>query len=277
MVQTVKANGAEIPALGFGTWQLSGAQCEEALAVALTDGYRHIDTAQVYGNEREVGRAIRGSFVKREEVFLTTKVARDRMREGDLQRSVEESLERLATDCVDLLLLHWHVPDVPLKETMAALCEVKRRGLVRHIGVSNFTVDLLDQAVSHADEPLVANQVEYHPYLNVKPVLTACRKHGMALIAYAPLAKGRVFSDPRLVRIGEAYGKNGGQVALRWLIQQPGVAAIPRSSKAEHIRQNNDIFDFELTEAEMDEISRLAEPGGRIVNPAWAPDWDAAA
>jgi diketogulonate reductase-like aldo/keto reductase len=277
LVQIVKANGAEIPALGFGTSELTGAACEEAVDAALTDGYRHIDTAQMYGNEREVGRAIRGSFVKREEVFLTSKIARDRLRGGDLERSVEDSLERLGTDCIDLILIHWPNPGVPLKETMAALSEVKDRGLARHIGVSNFTVDLLDQAVAFADEPLVVNQVEYHPFLDERMVLAACRKHGLALTAYSPLAQGRVFGSPVLERIAGTHGKTPGQVTLRWLIQQPGVTAIPRSADREHIRQNNDIYDFELSPSEMDEVFGLAEPGGRIIDPEWAPDWDVAA
>jgi diketogulonate reductase-like aldo/keto reductase len=273
----VKANGAEIPAIGLGTSGLQGAACEVAVDAALKDGYRHIDTAQAYGNEREVGRAIRGCFVKREDVFLTTKVARGNARDGDLQRSIEDSLERLATDCVDLVLMHWHNAEVPLAETMAALCDAKDRGLARHIGVSNFTVDLLDQAVAHAEEPLVVNQVEYHPYLDQSAVLAACQKHGMALTAYSPLAQGRVFEDRALRRIGERYDKGPGQVTLRWLLQQPGVTAIPRSSSAEHIRANNNIFDFELSGSEMDEIGRLAEPGGRLIDPDWAPDWDKAA
>lgn len=244
------------------------------MAAALADGYRHVDTAQAYGNEAEVGRAIRGSFVKREDVFLTSKVWMDKLREGELQRSIEDSLERIGTDCIDLMLIHWHNREVPLKETMAALCDAKERGLVLHIGVSNFNVDLLDEAVAHADEPLVANQVEYHPFLNQSKMLAACRRYGMALTAYSPLAKGRVFRDETLQRIAEAKGKTGGQVAIRWLIQQESVVALPRSANPEHIRQNNDVFDFELSPSEMDEISRLAEPGGRLVNPDWAPEWD---
>lgn len=273
----VKANGAEIPVIGFGTWQLSGAECERAVDAALADGYRHVDTAQAYDNESEVGRAIRGSFVKREEVFLTSKIWMDDMREGDLQRSVEGSLERLATNCLDLLLLHWPNPAVPLKETMAALCDVKDRGLTHHIGVSNFTVDLLDEAVAHADEPLVTNQVEYHPFLDQSAVLAACRTHGLALTAYSPLAQGKVFRNETLRRIAEAKDKSPGQVAIRWLIQQEDVVAIPRSADREHIRQNNDVFTFELTPSEINEIGRLAAPDGRMINPEWAPEWDEAA
>lgn len=275
-MQIVKANGAEIPAIGFGTWELTGAACERAVDAALADGYRLIDTAQMYDNEREVGRAIHGSFVDREEVFITTKLDMENMRAGSLERSVEESLERIGLDQLDLVLIHWPNPEVPLKETMEALCDVKDRGLACHIGVSNFTLDLLDAAVAYAEEPLVVNQVEYHPYLDQSAVLAACRKHGMALTAYAPLAKGRVFEDPRLSEIARSKGKSAGQVAIRWLLQQSGVIAIPRSSQRAHIRQNNDVFDFELSPSEMDRIAQLAEPGGRIVDPEWAPEWDRA-
>lgn len=270
----VKANGAEIPSIGFGTAQLAGAACEMAVGAALEDGYRHIDTAQSYANEGEIGRAIRGSIVKLDEVFLTSKIWMDSFQEGDLERAVEGSLERLSTDCIDLVLLHWPNPEVPLKETMEALCRVKDRGMAAHIGVSNFTVDLLHEAANYADEPLVTNQVEYHPYLDQSALLEACRTHGLALTAYSPLAQGKVFKDKTLQEIGAEKGKNPGQIAIRWLIQQENVVAIPRSAEREHIRQNNDVFDFELSNEEMARIAALARPDGRLVNPSFAPAWD---
>ncbi|RMF03000.1 MAG: aldo/keto reductase [Alphaproteobacteria bacterium] len=274
MVHAVKANGAEIPALGLGTWDLRGRVCEECVDFALSLGYRHIDTAAMYDNEAEVGRAIRASSVPREEIFLTTKVWYDNAAFGPFQRSVEASLGRLGLDYVDLVLIHWPDPDTPVEETMRALSDVKARGWTRHVGVSNYTVALLEEAVRTSTEPLVTNQVEYHPYLDQTPVLEACRAHGMSLTAYSPLAKGRVFADPVLQEIGDAHGKSAGQVALRWLIQQPQVIAIPRSSKHENIRSAFEIWDFSLSDAEMARISALGTPRGRMVNFDFSPRWD---
>jgi len=273
----VDANGAAIPALGFGTWQLSGDTARRMVEAALAMGYRHVDTAQMYGNEAEVGAALRGSGLRRGELFVTTKVWPDRFRAGDLQRSAEESLARLGLDQVDLLLLHWPSPTVPLAETMEALNDVAARGWARHLGVSNFTTALLDEAIRLSERPLATNQVEYHPFLRQEAVLTACRRHGMALTAYCPLARGRVFSDPTLARIAQRHGRTPGQVALRWLVQQEGVVAIPRSSSPEHARANFALFDFALDEQEMDEIAALAAPQGRIADIAGlAPAWDSA-
>jgi 2,5-diketo-D-gluconate reductase B len=273
-MQYVEAQGARIPALGLGTWQLSGAVARQMVGYALGIGYRHIDTAQMYGNEAEVGAAIASSPVARDEIWLTTKIWPDNFRAGALKRAAEESLRRLGTE-PDLLLLHWPNPSVPLAETIGALNEVKRRGLARHIGISNFNVALIREALALSAEPLVANQVEYQPYLDQAAVLEELRARRMALIAYSPLAKGRVFRDRTLQRIGERHGKSQGQVALRWLIQQDGVAAIPRSSREDGVRANFEIFDFALAEAEMAEIAALAHPGGREVDfPGFAPRWD---
>jgi diketogulonate reductase-like aldo/keto reductase len=270
----VESHGARIPALGLGTWQLNGAVARRMVGYALSIGYRHVDTAQMYGNEAEVGMAIATSSVPRAEIFLTTKIWPDNFRAGVLQRAAEQSVRRLNTE-PDLLLLHWPSPDVPLAETIGALNEVKRRGLTRHIGISNFTIALIREARALGEAPLVANQVEYHPFLDQRAVLDEVRANAMALIAYSPLAKGRVFRDRTLARIGERHGKNPGQVALRWLIQQDGVAAIPRSAREGHARANLEIFDFALSEAEMTEIAALAHPGGRQVNVAgFAPRWD---
>lgn len=273
----VDANGAAIPALGFGTWNLRGVQARRMVEAALAIGYRHIDTAQMYGNEAEVGAALKASGLRRDELFVTTKIWPDRQRGGLLQRSACQSLERLQLDAVDLLLLHWPAHDVPLAETMAALVECAERGWARTIGVSNFTCAMIAEAVRLAVRPLATDQVEYHPFLGQGPVLETCRRHGMALTAYCPLARGRVFRDPVLARIGQRHGKTAGQVALRWLIQQEGVVAIPRSSSPEHARANFAIFDFALNQPEMAEVSALGSPQGRIVDLAGlAPRWDAA-
>jgi len=271
-VQIVEANGARIPVLGLGTWELHDATAR-VVEQALRLGYRHIDTAQIYENERGVGDGLRASRVPRGEVFITTKVWTTHFAPNDLERSVKESLSRLRLNEVDLLLLHWPNPQVPLSETMGALAHAKTMGLTRHIGVSNFTVALIDEAVAKCGEPLVCDQVEYHPYLDQTKVIDACEAHGLALVAYSPIAKGRIKNDKALADIGRRYGKTQAQVCLRWLIQQ-GVVAIPRTSKIERLSENIDIFDFELSDHEMAEMFAMGSPEGRIVNFGFAPDWD---
>lgn len=273
---TVTARDAQIPALGFGTFTLVPNDCRRMVRAALDMGYRHIDTAQIYENEAAVGEAIAGAGVPRNDLWLTTKVWVTAFRDGDLQRSVDESLRRLGVDHVDLLLLHWPNPEVDLAETLGAIAAVKRAGKARHIGISNFTVALTEQAVALSPEPLVTNQVEYHPYLNQDPVLAAARGHGMAITAYSPIAQGAIMGDPVLKDIGAAHGgRSEVQVALRWLIQQDGVCAIPRTRSEDHARRNLDIFDFELSADEMAAIKALQRPDGRQISPdGLAPEWD---
>jgi len=270
----VEAHGARIPALGFGTFRLEGRTATRMVEAALAIGYRQVDTAQMYGNEREVGEGIKASGVARHDLWLTTKIWPDSFRDGALQRAAEESVRRLGTE-PDLLLLHWPNPGVPLAETMRALNQVQRDGLARHIGVSNFTLALIEEAWAATEVPILVNQVEYHPYLDQTKVLAAVRERGMALTAYAPIAHGRVFRDPVLGRIGERYGKTPGQIALRWLVQQERVSAIPKSSSEAHARANVEIFDFALSDEDMAEIHGLARADGRIIDPAgMAPAWD---
>lgn len=268
------AHGVRVPALGFGTFQLTGRAAVVATGQALGVGYRHLDTAALYGNEAEVGAALAASPVPRDQVWLTTKVWPDDFRKGDLQRAAEASVRRLGTE-PDLLLLHWPSRTVPLEETLGALNEARRRGLTHHIGISNFTTRLLEAAWSCTEAPLLVNQVEYHPYLDQSAVLGAVRARGMILTAYSPLAQGQVYADPVLRRIAEAHGKTPGQVALRWLIQQEGVTAIPRSGRKANLEANFAVFDFELSQEEMGRIAGLAHARGRLVSPASvAPDWD---
>ena len=274
MMQFVEANGgARIPAIGLGTWELRGRSCARLVEQALKLGYRHIDTAQVYENEREVGEGLRASGVKRDDVFVTTKVWTTHFAPNDLERSTKESLARLRLSEVDLLLLHWPNPQVPLAETLGALARVRKLGMSRHIGVSNFTVALIEQAVRLCDEPLACDQVEYHPYLDQAKVLEACARHGMAVVAYSPVAKGRVKNDQALARIGHAHGKSAAQVCLRWLVQQ-NVPAIPRTSKIERLSENIDIFDFELSDEEMRMVFQMGTAKGRFTDYGFAPKWD---
>src|ERR1700704_4753138 len=207
-MQFVDANGAQIPAIGLGTWELRGRTCARLVEQALRLGYRHIDTAQIYENEREVGEGVRASGIKRDEIFVTTKVWTTHFAPNDLERSTKESLARLRLSEIDLLLLHWPNPQVPLAETLGALARVKQAGLARHIGVSNFTVALIEEAVAACPEPLVCDQVEYHPYLDQTKVREASARHGMAVVAYSPVAKGRIKNDALLARIGNAHGKS---------------------------------------------------------------------
>jgi 2,5-diketo-D-gluconate reductase B len=273
MMQFVEANGARIPAIGLGTWELRGRVCARVVEQALRLGYRHIDTAQVYENEREVGEGVRASHVRRDDVFVTTKVWTTHFAPNDLERSAKESLVRLRMSEVDLLLLHWPNPHVPLEETLGALAHAKKLGLARHIGVSNFTVALIEQAVAICTEPLVCDQVEYHPYLDQTKVRDACARAGMAVVAYSPIAKGSIKTDAALARIGSSYGKTAAQVCLRWLVQQ-NVVAIPRTSKVERLSQNIDIFDFTLSDDDMAEISAMASAKGRLTDFGFAPKWD---
>ncbi len=272
-MQYVEANGAKIPAIGLGTWELSGRACARLVEQAVRLGYRHIDTAQVYENEREVGEGLRASRVKRDEVFVTTKIWTNHFAPNDLERSTKESLTKLRLSEVDLLLLHWPNPHVPLSETLGALAHAKQLGMAKHIGVSNFTVALIEEALAACPEPLVCDQVEYHPYLDQTKVREACAQHGMALVAYSPVAKGRVRGDATLTQIGRAHGKTAAQVCLRWLVQQ-NVSAIPRTSKIERLSENIEIFDFELSEEEMGKISQMGSAKGRLTDFGFAPKWD---
>jgi len=269
----VSANGARIPIVGLGTWELRGRTCARVVEQALRLGYRHIDTAEMYDNEREVGDGLRASGVKRDDVFITTKVWPSHFAPRELERAAKESVARLRVSQVDLLLLHWPSEQVPLSETMPALCRMKEIGLTRHIGISNFTVALVQEAVRLSSEPIVTNQIECHPYLDQSKVIAACRAHGIAITAYSPLARGRVSSDKALKRIGQAQGKTAGEVALRWLTQR-NIIVIPRTAKVERLSENLALFDFELTPAEMEEISALAHPRGRMVDWGGGPQWD---
>jgi 2,5-diketo-D-gluconate reductase B len=254
-------------------WELRGRTCARLVEQALRLGYRHVDTAQIYENEREVGEALRASGVPRNDVFVTTKVWTSHFAPHDLERSAKESLNKLRLSEVDLLLLHWPNPRVPLAETLDALARVRKLGLTRHIGVSNFTVALVEEAVAKCPAPLLCNQVEYHPYLDQSKVREACAHHELAIVAYSPIAKGRVRNDETLARIGRAHGKSAAQVCLRWLVQQQ-VSAIPRTSRLERLSENIAVFDFELSADEMAGISAMGGGEGRLTNFGFAPKWD---
>jgi 2,5-diketo-D-gluconate reductase B len=272
-MQMIEANGASIPALGLGTWQLNDRVGARIVEQALRLGYRHIDAALIYGNEKEVGEGLRASGVKREEIFVTTKVPHTELTPPALERAVKQSLANLRLSDVNLLLIHWPNAQIPLAETIGAMCKMKKEGYARHIGVSNFTVALVEEAVRLSSEPIVTNQIEWHPYLDESVVQAACKKHGIAVTAYCPIARGRAVGDELLTRVGQKYGKTAGQVSLRWLIQK-GAIVIPRTSKVERLTENMTIVEFALSPADMAEIDALAKPAGRVVKVGWAPAWD---
>ncbi|PHP65051.1 2,5-didehydrogluconate reductase [Zhengella mangrovi] len=273
----VEANGASIPAIGMGTWTLEGDHCAEMVAEALRVGYRHIDTAAKYGNEAAVGAGLRASGMARDDYFLTTKVWFTDIADGDLQRSAEASLERLGVDAVDLLLIHWPNPAIPLADSIRALNAVKAAGMARHIGVSNFPTALLAEALHLSGEPLVCNQVEYHPYLDQDKMLAMVRTNGMALTSYCPLYRGgALFDEPAVRDAASSHGRTPGQIVLRWHVQQDSVIAIPRTSKPERLSENLSVFDFALTDGEMAAISALRKRHERICDFDFSPVWDAA-
>ena len=272
---TVKANGAEIPSIGLGTWLLTDETGASSVAHALKVGYRHIDTAIWYKNEEAVGQGLRASGKARGDYFLTTKVPPESIGAGDLIPAAEGSLKRLGVDQVDLLLIHWPSPTIPLRDSIAALCTAKRQGLAKHIGISNFTMAMIDEAVALADEPLVANQCENHPLIDQSKLIAKTRQHGLAFVSYTPLGRGALSGHGPIAAAAKAHGRTESQIVLRWHVQN-GYVAIPRSSNPGRIAENLAVFDFSLTDAEMAAITALKRPDGRVVNPAFAPQWDPA-
>ena len=259
---TIKAGGAEIPLLGFGTWMLEPDDARRMVAAALDIGYRHIDTAWIYKNEKAVGEGIRDSGLARDDLFLTTKIWVAHFSHDDLLKQAEESAKSLGT-VPDLLLLHWPKRSPPMEETVRALNEAKARGLTRHIGLSNFPSAEWREAQGYSEAPLVTNQVEHHPYLSINTLKATAQALGSSVTAWSPLAQGSIADDETIAAIGEAHGKSPGQVTLRWLIQQ-NVIAIPRTTKESRARESFDIFDFTLSDAEIADIDALARPDGRL-------------
>jgi diketogulonate reductase-like aldo/keto reductase len=249
-------HGTKIPALGFGTAGLTGASAVDGVRDALEIGYRHIDTAQMYRNEAEVGKGIAASGVPRGEIFLVTKIVGPSLAGDQVGPATEQSLKALGVDAIDLLLIHGPSEDIPLEETLTAMAKQKAAGRVRHIGVSNFRVPLMEEAMGITE--ILANQVPYQPGRTQRGLCEKAKTTGFMLTAYSPL-RGKSAGDPTMEAVAKAHGKTPQQVALRWLLQQPNVAPIPRSSSPQHRRSNFDVFDFELTDAEMSQIFALAD------------------
>ena len=261
-MESATVQGMSVPKLGLGTYQLRGKACRGTVETALDLGYRHIDTAEYYENQAEIGDALAASSVPRDEVFLTTKIWRTNLAHDAVLRSARESVEKLGVEAVDLLLIHWPSRRVPVEETLGAMTQLQDEGFVRHIGVSNFSVDQLDDAVTKSKSSILTDQVRYHPYSERQSLLEYCIANDIVLTAYSPLAKGRVTDDETLREIGGRYGKTAPQVALRWLIQQENVVAIPKASSRTHLEENLAVFDFSLTASEMEAIFEMQ--GGLI-------------
>ena len=274
-MQFVTVGGATIPALGFGTYGMARPDMLRMIPAALKAGFRHIDTAQIYRNEAEVGECVAASSLRREELFLTTKIWVANYPERAFIRSLDDSLCKLCTDHIDLLLLHWPSGAVPLVEQIAGLNAAVQAGKARNIGVSNFNSTLLAEAVKLSAAPIVTNQFEYHPYLNQRTLIDACRQLDVSVTAYCGMAVGRVFDEPFLKDIAAAHGKTVAQIVLRWLLQQNGMIALSRSTNPERIASNMQVLGFTLSPAEITSIHNLARDGSRIVDPpGLAPHWD---
>lgn len=273
-MQIIKAHGAEIPALGFGVFRMSDAEVERVVPAALEAGFNHFDTAQIYGNEAALGRALQAAGTRRQDLFLTTKVWVDNYSPENFAASVDESLDKLKVDQVDLLLLHWPADKVAIADQIEMLNAVQAAGKTRFIGVSNQNIAQLKESISSSKAPIVTNQIELHPYLDQSAMIDAARAAGVAITAYYGMADGAVPKDPVLQRIGNAYGKSAAQVGLRWLIQQ-GFVALSKTAKPERVLENFAIFDFVLSDEDMAAIGKLARPNGRLVSPpGLAPSWD---
>lgn len=274
-MKIIEASGARIPALGLGTYKLTGETCSRLVAEAIELGYRHIDTARMYGNEREVGQGIRDSGIARSELFVTTKVWYEDIGADRFGPSAEAAVEALGIGPVDLLLIHWPNTAIPLEDSIAALNAAKEKGLTHHIGVANFPSTLMDDAAAMSAAPLVCNQVEYHPLLSQEAILGSCERNDMALIAYSPIGQGgELLEHPTVTGIAQRLGRTPAQVILRWEIEQPRVGAIPRTSNPERLRENLDVFSFELTDTDRTALKDMTRQRKRLVDPSFAPAWD---
>lgn len=274
-MKILAANGANIPALGLGTFKLLGGQCTDIVLQALDVGYRHIDTAAFYDNEAEIGAALRQTNLAREELFVTTKVWPSEVSDGPFQASVETSLERLGLDHVDLLLIHWPPKNSDVSGWARLLNDAAEKGQTRHIGVSNFTTGHLDAIVQASDRPIAVNQVENHPYLDQSKVRAACARHAIAVMGYCPLGRGQMMlADPVIERIANDHDKSPAQIILRWHVQHESAGAIPKTASPHRLVENLDIFGFQLSATDMASLEELTHRHQRLCDYDFSPDWD---
>ncbi|AJF62018.1 TPA: aldo/keto reductase [Candidatus Woesearchaeota archaeon] len=270
MIPEIKLkSGVKIPQIGLGTWQLAGQTCGNAVKSALKLGYRHIDTAEIYGNQREIGKAIKG--FPRKELFITSKVWHGNLRYNDVLKAYENTISELQTDYLDLYLIHWPNRRIPISETFRALKKLYDEKKVRAVGISNFTIAHIEEALKHAEIPLVVNQVEFHPFLYQKELLDYCTKKGIKVTAYSPIARGAVFRNDTIIRIAEKYKKTAAQVSLRWLLEQDMVV-IPKASTEQHLKENMDVFDFKLNDEDRKKLGNFDQK--RFVDPISISEFD---
>jgi len=275
-METITTQGVAIPRLGFGTFRMPGTDAQPVVESALALGYRHIDTAAMYENEAAVGAAIATAGVARDELFITTKVWHDQLGPEALHRAFDASLGKLGLDYVDLYMIHWPSRDMDMAATLDALMSLRQRGLTRAIGVCNFNLPMLHRALEEIRAPIASVQLEYHPFLSQAPMLAYLRQKGIPLTAYAPLAQGRAADDPTLAALGARHGCSAAQMAVAWLLDQPGVAVIPKAARPESQRANLDALAVRIDDEDRAAIAALPKDQ-RFVRPPFAPDWDAAA
>jgi 2,5-diketo-D-gluconate reductase B len=269
----ITTRGLRMPKLGLGTFRLKGDECREAVERALSLGYRHVDTAEMYGNETEVGAAIAGARLPRDDIHLTTKVWWEHLTPDGIRAALDTSLTKLQTDHVDLYMIHWPTPAMDLPAALATLVQLQEEGLVRSIGVCNFTVALLKQAVEEIGAPVAVNQIEYHVLLGQSAVVEYARAHDVAVTAYCPIAQGKLAGHEELGVIARKHGATAAQVALKWLVDQDGIAAIPKAARRESQVANLEAMKLELDDADRAAIAQLPKTQ-RMVNPGFAPVWD---
>ncbi len=273
MIPTIESQGISFARLGLGTYRLQGDACRKAVESALALGYRHIDTAEMYGNEEAVGAALAGSAIPRREVHITTKCWPENLAPDSLRRAFDASMKKLRLDTIDLYLIHWPSRGMNLRATLEAMLKLKAEGRIRAIGVANFTVALLKQAVEEIGAPIACNQAEYHALLDQSKLLAYMQPRKIPLVAYCPLAQGRLAQHATLDAIARKHNATPAQVALKWLLDQEGVAAIPKSSRPEGQQANLDCLKVALDDADRKAIAALPKTQ-RCVSPGFAPDWD---
>ena len=259
------SSGEQMPLLGLGTWQLTGEDCVNSVKTAIKIGYNHIDTADGYDNHQSVGKGIKESGIDREDLFITSKIKQENLHYDDIKEDVQRFLDELEIEYLDLILIHWPNKDIPLEESLKALKEVKEDGLAKNIGVSNFTINHLKDAVKIYPDLVAVNQVEFHPTLYQKELLDFCQENEIVVTAYSPLARGEVFENKVIKDLSQKYDKSAAKLVLKWLIDKD-IAAIPKASSREHLEANFDLFDWEIPAEAREKMDQLNE-NNRIIDP----------
>ncbi|NLM97566.1 MAG: aldo/keto reductase [Halanaerobiaceae bacterium] len=271
MKSIILNSGQEMPVLGLGTWQLNGPKCTEIVKEALEMGYRHIDTADAYENQQDIAPALRASGIDRNELFITSKVNRLDLHYDDFLKKTDKILNELEIEYLDLLLIHWPNKDIPIEETLKAMAELKVRGKVKNLGVSNFTESHLEKVLDLYPGLISVNQVEFHPYLYQKALLDYCQKNDIVLTAYSPLARGMVFEDNRIKELAEEYGHTPAQLVLKWLVEK-GIVVIPKAGSTAHLKDNLEVLNMDLPASALELLDTFNE-NRRLIAPSFHEFW----